>query len=414
MTRTTASPPFIARLLIVGSGIMSLANSFTVPFLAVFLRRELGLDPSTVGLIVGSSVFFSVLAGFVGGSLSDILGRPRLLLLSLLGVVASFLGFYVSHHILAVFACNAALSMSAASFGPVGKAMLSDVLPDEKRVKWFSYQYLALNVGFAVGPLVGGFAGLSGGRTAFLISAAVYTGYLALLGLTLLFNPGARTVKATEGERLGSVLRGLRDSARVVATDRRLLWFIVAGLLLESVHGKISALLAQHLAIGFHDGTTILGYLLTTNAVTVVGFQMIASRFSGKRDPVTSIILGGLLLFAGMVGFAASRETWQFVVAMVVFSVGETFIVPAEFAIIDRIAPGTNRGSYFGAQTFAQFGGFVGPSAGGLLLTGFGGTAMFLGVGSLALVSVAIYVLVGRRIPGIATPAHQEETREPA
>jgi MFS family permease len=416
MTRTTASPPFIARLLIVGSGIMSLANSFTVPFLAVFLRRELGLDPSTVGLIVGSSVFFSVLAGFVGGSLSDILGRPRLLLLSLLGVVASFLGFYVSHHILAVFACNAALSMSAASFGPVGKAMLSDVLPDEKRVKWFSYQYLALNVGFAVGPLVGGFAGLSGGRTAFLISAAVYTGYLALLGLTLLFNPGARAAKDTggQGERFGSVMRGLRDSARVVATDRRLLWFIVAGLLLESVHGKISALLAQHLAIGFHDGTTILGYLLTTNAVTVVGFQMIASRFSGKRDPVTSIILGGLLLFAGMVGFAASRETWQFVVAMVVFSVGETFIVPAEFAIIDRIAPETNRGSYFGAQTFAQFGGFVGPSAGGLLLTGFGGTAMFLGVGSLALVSVAIYVLVGRRIPGIAAPAQQEETREPA
>ena len=49
MTRTTASPPFIARLLIVGSGIMSLANSFTVPFLAVFLRRELGLDPSHRG-----------------------------------------------------------------------------------------------------------------------------------------------------------------------------------------------------------------------------------------------------------------------------------------------------------------------------------------------------------------------------
>ncbi|WP_416971072.1 MFS transporter [Streptomyces sp. 4F14] len=414
MTRTTASPPFIARLLIVGSGIMALANSFTVPFLAVFLRRELNLDPSTVGLIVGSSVFFSVLAGFVGGSLSDILGRPRLLLLSLLGVIASFLGFYVSHQILAVFACNAALSISAASFGPVGKAMLSDLLPDEKRVKWFSYQYLSLNVGFAVGPLAGGFAGVSGGRTAFLISAAVYTCYLVLLGLSLLFSTGVRKAEAAGGEHFGSVLRGLRDSARVVATDRRLLWFIVAGLLLESVHGKISALLAQHLAIGFHDGTAILGYLLTTNAVTVVGFQMIASRFSGKREPVTSIILGGLLLFAGMVGFAVSQETWQFVVAMVVFSVGETFIVPAEFAIIDRIAPETGRGSYFGAQTFAQFGGFVGPAAGGLLLTGFGGTTMFLGVGSLALVAVAIYVLVGRRLPGIAAPAEQEETREPA
>jgi MFS family permease len=429
MTRSTASPPFIARLLIVGSGIMSLANSFTVPFLAVFLRRELGLAPSTVGFIVGSSVFFSIFAGFVGGSLSDILGRSRLLLLSLLGVIGSFVGFYFSHQLLAVFVCNAALSMSAASFSPVSKAMLSDVLPDEKRVKWFSHQYLALNVGFAVGPLVGGFAGLSGGRTAFLISAAVYACYFALLGLSLLLSPSARVAETAEtagaagaagpgkgGERFGTVMRGLLDSARVVATDRRLLCFIVAGLLLESVHGKISALLAQHLAIGFQDGTTILGYLLTTNAVTVVGFQMVASRFSGKRDPVTSIIIGGLLLFAGMVGFAVSQEAWQFVVAMVVFSVGETFIVPSEFAIIDRIAPETNRGSYFGAQTFAQFGGFVGPSVGGLLLAGFGGTAMFLTVGSLALVSVCIYVLVGRRIPGMSAPARaeQEDAHEPA
>lgn len=107
------------------------------------------------------------------------------------------------------------------------------------------------------------------------------------------------------------------------------------------------------MAIGFEDGTTVLGYLLTTNAVTVVGFQMFASRFSDKRNRVTSIIIGGLLLFAGMVGFALSDDAWQFVVAMVVFSVGETFIVPSEFAIIDRIAPENGGGSCFGAQTFA-------------------------------------------------------------
>lgn len=67
------------------------------------------------------------------------MGRARLLLLPLLGDTWSFIGFYFSHHVLAVFVCNAALSMSAASFGPVGKAMLSGVLPDQKRVKRFSY-----------------------------------------------------------------------------------------------------------------------------------------------------------------------------------------------------------------------------------------------------------------------------------
>lgn len=57
---TTASPPVLARVLIVGSGIMSPANSVTVPFLAVFLHKELGLRPGMTGFIIGSSVFFSI------------------------------------------------------------------------------------------------------------------------------------------------------------------------------------------------------------------------------------------------------------------------------------------------------------------------------------------------------------------
>ncbi|MGW0737092.1 MFS transporter [Streptomyces sp. NPDC002851] len=411
---TTARPPLVARLLIVGSGIMSLANSISIPFLAVFLHRELGLPPGTVGFVVGSSVFFAIAAGFVGGSLSDLLGRTRLLLLSLLGVVGSFVGFYFSHHLAAVFLFNATLALSSSSFGPVAKALLSDVLPQERRVKWFSYQYLAVNVGFAVGPLIGAYAGLSGGRAAFLLGAAVYVGYFALLGLTLLLDRASRQRSSVvrteaEGRLLRQVVRGLGDSLRAVVTDRRLLCFIAAGLLLEAVHSKISALLAQHLSIGFEDGTRILGYLLTTNAITVVVFQLVASRSAQKRQPVFSIILGGGLLFVGMVGFAMSGQAWQFVLAMVVFSIGETFIIPAEFALIDRIAPEERRGSYFGAQTFSQLGGFVGPFTGGLILGWLGGPAMFLIVGGFAVCSVLIYVVAGRRVPGLTDPARDEK-----
>lgn len=115
---TTASPPVLARVLIVGSGIMSLANSVTVPFLAVFLHQELGLQPGMIGFIIGSSVFFSIFAGFVGGSLSDLLGRTRLLLVSLLGVIGSFVGLYFSHGVLAVFVSTRRWRSAAAPSAP--------------------------------------------------------------------------------------------------------------------------------------------------------------------------------------------------------------------------------------------------------------------------------------------------------
>ncbi|OAH12881.1 MDR family MFS transporter [Streptomyces jeddahensis] len=419
---TTASPPVLARVLIVGNGIMSLANSVTVPFLAVFLHRELGLQPGMIGFVIGSSVFFSIFAGFVGGSLSDLLGRTRLLLISLLGVIGSFVGLYFSHGVLAVFVFNATMALSSSSFGPVGKALLSDLLPPGRRVKWFSYQYVTTNMGYAVGPVVGAAVGLAGDRSAFLVGALGYGVYLlGLAGVLLLTSsssasagePGRTATGEGQTQLFGSVLKGLAESARVVATDSRLLFLILAGLLLEAVHGRVSSLLAQHLSGGFADGTAILGYVLTINAVTVVVLQLSVSKFMDKRNPVASIVVGGLLTVLGMAGFAFAEELWHFVAAMVVFSLGEILIYPAEFAIIDRIAPEDRRGSYFGAQTFAQLGVFIGPYTGGLLLAAYGGTTMFLGVGSFALASVVIYLLVGRRIPGLAGPVAERSAERP-
>lgn len=404
----TDRPPFLAKLLVAGSGIMSLAIAITVPFLAIFLARELDMAPTTIGLLIGSSVFFSIFAGFLGGTLSDIFGRTRVLLTSMLGVSLSFVGFYLGGHVALMFVFNATLALSTASFSPVGKALLSDLLPAGDRVRWFSYQYLVANVGFAVGPLLGVYLGLSGGRSAFLVAAVAYGVYFVLLAGSL---RSGRAVAAKPRERIeGTVLSRFLDSARAVATDRRLLCLIIAGLLLESVHLRISALLAQDLDMDFADGARILAIVMATNAITVVVFQLFASKFVMRRDPVTAIVVGGVLMFAGMAGFATATTTWHFVVAMVVFSVGETFIVPSEFAVIDRIAPEDRRGSYFGAQTFAQLGGFVGPYLGGLLLATWNGTVMFFVIGSLALLSAAFYLVVGRRVPGLMRPVAEKET----
>jgi MFS family permease len=411
MTAATR-PPFLAKLLVAGSGIMSLAIAITVPFLAIFLAREMDMAPTTIGLLIGSSVFFSIFAGFLGGTLSDIFGRTRVLLCSMLGVALSFVGFYLGDQVALMFVFNATLALSTASFSPVGKALLSDLLPAGERVRWFSYQYLVANVGFAVGPLIGVFLGLSGGRTAFLVAALAYGVYFVLLAGSL--RTGRAVVTTAPEPAEGTVLSRFLDSARAVATDRRLLCLLIAGLLLESVHLRISALLAQDLDMDFADGARILAIVMATNAITVVVFQLVASKFVTRRDPVTAIVIGGVLMFAGMAGFATATTTWHFVVAMVVFSVGETFIVPSEFAVIDRIAPEDRRGSYFGAQTFGQLGGFVGPYLGGLLLATWNGTVMFFAIGSLALVSAAFYLVVGRRVPGLMRPVAEKEPADVA
>jgi MFS family permease len=397
--RTRSRTPFLAKLLVAGSGIMSLANSVTIPFLAIFLRRELSLEPAAVGLVIGSSVFFSIAAGFFGGTLSDLFGRVPVLLAGLAGVVLSFAGFAVAGHLAAVIAANAALALSSSVFAPVSKALLGDLLPEGTRVRWFSHQYLATNAGYAVGPLLGVALGLSGARIAFIAAAIVYGLYLAALAAAVRRTPAVPTPAKADDQTAADRFLG---SLRAVATDPRLLCLLFAGLLLESVQLRISALLAQDLDIDFDNGTQILAAVMTANAVTVVAFQLLAARYVLRLEPVTAITAGALLLFAGMAGFAFSTTLWHFVAAMAVFSLGEVFIVPSEFALIDRIAPPAARGTYFGAQSFTQLGAFTGPLIGGLLLAEWGGTVMYLGVGALALAAAAVYLAAGRRTPSLA------------
>jgi MFS family permease len=400
---TNLSP--LPLLLVAGAGATSLAASFAVPFLAIFLRDDIGLSTGTTGFVIGSSVFFSVFSAFVGGSLSDLIGRSRLLLFSLLGVTGSFIGFSFSHSLTTVIVCNAVLAFCNSPFAPVAKALLGDLLPRESRARWFWYAYLAVNVGYAVGPLIGAWAGVSGNRRAFLAAAVVYAAYSVVLTMTFLLNSQATAqVGRPAGQRthIRQAVRGLTDSFHAVTADRGLLCAIVAGLLLDAVYSRPGVLLAQDLTSSSHgtDTAGILGSVLTANAVTVVLFQLLAARFTRRVQPVRSLTLGGVLLAVGMAGFALSRPAWQFIASMCVFAIGETLVVPAEFTVIDRLAPRERRGGYFGAQTFTQVGDFLGPFTGSLVLSRFGGQAMFLSVGVFAVLGSLIYLIVGRRLPG--------------
>ncbi|GAA3387763.1 MFS transporter [Cryptosporangium minutisporangium] len=417
------SPLRRVRILVVGSAVVSLANAVTVPFLAIYLRTELDVSISAVGLLLACAVLFSIAGGFVGGALSDALGRRVVLCAAVLGVVGSFVGLSLSDDVGTAFVCTATLTTASGAYNPAAKVLLGDLVAPADRPRWFSYQYLAINAGYAVGPLLGTVLGVTGDRTSFLVAAGFYALYLPVLlvvaapdrpHVARAGTPGTGTPGAPEAGPAGigtapptrpGWRTALARSALALVTDRRLLLLLIAAVLLETVHNKISVLLAQYFVGADENSTTLLGAVMTTNAVAVVGLQAVLARSVRRRDPLHALTAGGVLTFVGMAGFALATDLWQYVAAMVVLTLGEVLIVPSEFALLDRIAPADLRGGYFGVQTLSQLGGFTGPYLGSLILAAYGGPAMFLSIGSLALVSVGIYLFVGRLTPApAATP----------
>jgi MFS family permease len=82
---------------------------------------------------------------------------------------------------------------------------------------------------------------------------------------------------------------------------------------------------------------------------------------------------------------------------MFVFTLGEMIIYPAEYLFIDTIAPETLRGSYYGAQNLAAFGGALSPVICGYLLINTPPITMFYVLAGLTALGGALCFISARK-----------------
>jgi MFS family permease len=111
------------------------------------------------------------------------------------------------------------------------------------------------------------------------------------------------------------------------------------------------------------------------------------------------LMLGMAFFIAGLMGFAHAQAWMAWVVAMIVFTVGEIIIIPAEYLFIDYIAPEDMRGVYYGAQNLSNLGAALGPVLCGFVLSLYAPQAMFH-VLSLCVVAASVFYFLGSRRKG--------------
>ncbi|WP_223070522.1 MDR family MFS transporter [Paenibacillus caui] len=381
---TTYHP--VVNTLLIGTLFAVIAEGMSVPFLAIYLADRLHLDPGTIGLILGLSALAGTFGGFLGGMLSDFLGRKNVLICTLVTLIGIFVGFQVISNVIAIFILSIILGLSTSCYHPVSKSMIADYVQPERRMRIFSIRYILINIGFTVGVPLGAMLGFQNNASAFLATAFIYLIYAIFLFLILyrFDNKENSTGPKAEKLELGSALRTLR-------TDVVLRFLVVGGIFSVIVYQRISTILAQYLHGQFADGVKMYTVLMVINGLTVVTLQYLVTRFAEKWTPYKSIVIGSILLCMGSVGFAFSLGWATLIVSMFIFTLGEMFIVPAQYIAIDRITPDGLRGMYYGAQTFTSIGSFIGPWLGGLLLGWYGGEVVFLTLAVISLFAIYFY-----------------------
>lgn len=376
--------PIVISLLL-GTVMARAASFMAMPFLAIYLSKTQSFPPILIGLVIGISPLMSTFGSFIGGTLSDIIGRKRLMFAALLTWSIVFIGFALASHPVTFFVLNAVNGLCRSFFEPTSQALMADLTPKDKRVRVFSLRYTAINIGASVGPLLGAYFGTISANLTFFITAGVYFIYfLILAGLFLIFPMRSNSLDAEPRTTFRSALE-------VITRDVALLYFILAGILVNIGYAQIESTLPQVLKDSVPNGVVLYSFLLSFNAVTVVVLQVLMMRFSERLPILKALLLGASLFSLGYIGFGVSGGWWAFIASMFVITVGEIFVFPMGGVIIDRLAPEALRGTYFGANGFRSIGFFIGPSLGGFLLEEWGGTVLFILMAAVVMSSMLFY-----------------------
>jgi MFS family permease len=292
--------------------------------------------------------------------------------------------------VILVLLLNAIRGVCSSFFAVVSKVFMADLTPAEQRFRVFSNRYLAGNIGYAIGPILGASLGIAGNVWAFLIAALVYLVYFVLMAFMI------RLVRINTQPEDHSERVIFGQAWIVFLRDRVLLLFIIGSAVLTSVYGKMSVTLSQYLLMDTADGGRLFGYLMSINGLTVLLTQVFITRWSERYGLFQRIALGCCLFAAGEIGFSLSTNWAFWVISMVVFTFGEILMIPSEYAQVDEITPVGMRGMYYGAQSFSEIGNVIGPWFGGVLLEAFGGRTMFLTMALLCFIGLAFYT-AGRK-----------------
>jgi len=406
--------PQLMWILLFGSFITRGSYYMVWPFLAVILYEKFSLSATNVGLILSSAAVISVLVSFVGSALSDRIGRHQLMYASGILYIISFSLLAQVDSIVGYSLVITLCSIATALWRPLTSALIGDII-DDKATRELAMQslYFVVNVGCAVGPMLGLWMGLTGEQSSFYITAAAFAFLLALLWWGFHQHKKLTDVtanklvqKAAEDKTADSI--GIEDKPkvnagnqirRVLISDKLLQCLIFANILCMFIYAQMDSSLIQYLTRAkVPDLLQLISAMIFTNALVIISTQFLLLRLMSNLSLVARIQVGLVLLMCSQIWLAMNPLTlfWGWIGAIVVMSLAETILFPTMNVHIDRLAPEHLRGAYFGAASFYEFGYAIAPLGGGIILDQLGGSWLFFIAAGLTLIVMYLYSILDK------------------
>jgi len=377
------------------ASIVNNMGNFVGPFLTMFLTYRIGISIGVVGIIVAVNAGLGLIGTVIGGYLIDRIGRKKVLVV--FGVAAG-IGYGLCAFINDPIIITGILMVSSFVGGfshPVYGTITTDLTEGTQRSAAFSLNYMALNIGFSVGPLLAGFL-YENYLMWFFLGDAITT--FISIALVFLFVPETKPTKAEmeksktkafESAEEGSLLRALiKRPTLLIFSFIIVIYFIVFSQFTFGLSIQVGDIFKN-------NGATIFGSLMTVNAVMCSVLTVFITSATKNIKAALCIAIGGLLyaLGFGMMFFIDSY--YMFIISTATWTVGEILVATNTSVYIANHTPITHRGRFNSVFPIIRKLGFmIGPMMAGFYVKYTNIRNLWVLVAALALIgSLMMYKL---------------------
>jgi MFS family permease len=395
--RTLRELPRSAIVLLFGIALNRM-GSFVALFLVLYLTG-IGYSPAQAGFVLTGYGVGSIVGTFVGGSVTGRFGARAVIVWSMLLCGLSTAGLAAVTEIVPLLIVSFAAGAFGQMYRPAAATMLAELTPPQRLVMTSAASRFGLNLGAAIGPLLGVWlAAAFSYQVVFAVNALVD---LLFAVVVLLVIPAATGHRPPEDPAAREDTARYRDLLR----DGRFLLFL-AGMFITAV-AEVQYQSTLPLEVQQRGYPTALyGAVVALNGALVILVELPLTTLIQRFSMRTTVAAGCLLLGVGLGLFGLPFGPWIFILGAVVWTLGEIISAPSIGAYPALAAPTPAlRSRYIGALSTCQTAGWaVGPSVGTALFEYVGGAVwvMCAGLGVLACLGMRAGVrdLIVRQPPG--------------